>query len=92
MKKKRIANPLVKRVPKELFGEWRKYLVIFILLVGTIGFVAGMYVANHSMLISLDLANEENRLEDGHFELENKASDELLEAIASGEKVDLREY
>ena len=92
MKKKRIANPLVKRVPKELLGEWRKYLVIFILLVGTIGFVAGMYVANHSMLISLDLANKENKLEDGHFELEDKASDELLKAIASGEKVDLKAY
>ena len=69
MKKKRMINPLVRRVPKELLGEWRKYLMIFLLLTATIGFVAGMYVANHSMLISLDLANKENRLEDGHFEL-----------------------
>ena len=92
MKKNRIANPLVKRVPRELLGEWRKYLVIFILLTCTIGFVSGMYVANHSMLISIDLANENNRLEDGHFELENKADEELLAAIASGEKVDLRSY
>ena len=92
MKKKKIKNPLVKRVPRELLGEWRKYLVIFILLVATIGFVAGMYVANHSMLISLDLANRENKLEDGHFELKNRASDELLEAISTGEKIDLREY
>jgi len=92
MKKKRIANPLVKRAPRELLGEWRKYLVIFILLVGTIGFVSGMYVANHSMLISIDLANQENRLEDGHFELEDKASEELLKEISSGRKVDLREY
>ena len=92
MKKKRMINPLVRRVPKELLGEWRKYLMIFLLLTATIGFVAGMYVANHSMLISLDLANKENRLEDGHFELKNRASGELLEAIASGEKVDLRSY
>ena len=92
MKKKRIANPLTKRVPRELLGEWRKYLVIFILLVGTIGFVAGMYVANHSMLISLDIANRENKLEDGHFELEKKASEKLLSDIASGEKVDLKAY
>ncbi|MBR4580461.1 MAG: FtsX-like permease family protein [Lachnospiraceae bacterium] len=92
MKKKKNGNPLVKRVPRELLGEWRKYLVIFILLTCTIGFVAGMYVANHSMLISIDLANKENRLEDGHFELENKADEELLTAIASGEKVDLRLY
>ena len=92
MKKKRIANPLTKRVPRELLGEWRKYLVIFILLVGTIGFVAGMYVANHSMLISLDIANRENKLEDGHFELEKKASEKLLSDIESGKKVDLKAY
>ena len=92
MKKRRISNPLVKRVPKELLGEWHKYLVIFILLTTTIGFVSGMYVANHSMLISIDQANESNRLEDGHFELEKEADEELLAAIASGEKVDLRSY
>jgi hypothetical protein len=51
-----------------------------------------MYVANHSMLISIDQANESNRLEDGHFEVEKEADAELLAAIASGEKVDLRSY
>ena len=91
-KKKRIINPLIKRVPKELIGEWRKYLVIFLLLSMTIGFVSGMYVANHSMLISIDRLNHENKLEDGHFELEEKASDEFIKVIESGEKVDLRAY
>ncbi len=90
--KKKIMNPLIKRVPKELIGEWRKYLVIFLLLSMTIGFVSGMYVANHSMLISIANANRDNKLEDGHFELESKADDELLKAIESGEKVDLRAY
>ena len=92
MKKKRMINPLIKRVPKELIGEWRKYLVIFLLLSMTIGFVSGMYVANHSMLISIDRLNKENKLEDGHFELEEKASDEFVKAIESGEKIDLRAY
>ena len=92
MAKRKISNPLVRRVPRELLGEWHKYLVIFILLTATIGFVSGMYVANHSMLISIDQANESNRLEDGHFELEKEADAELLAAIASGEKVDLRSY
>lgn len=91
-KKKRIMNPLIKRVPKELLGEWRKYLVIFLLLSMTIGFVSGMYVANHSMLISIANANRDNKLEDGHFELEDEASDELIKAIESGEKIDLRAY
>lgn len=92
MKKKRMINPLIKRVPKELIGEWRKYLVIFLLLSMTIGFVSGMYVANHSMLISIDRLNKENKLEDGHFELKEKASDEFVKAIESGEKIDLRAY
>ncbi len=92
MKKRKIINPLIKRVPKELLGEWRKYLVIFLLLSMTIGFVSGMYVANHSMLISIANANRDNKLEDGHFELEKKASKEFIEAIESGEKIDLRAY
>lgn len=92
MKKRKIINPLIKRVPKELLGEWRKYLVIFLLLSMTIGFVSGMYVANHSMLISIANANRDNKLEDGHFELEKKASEEFIEAIESGEKIDLRAY
>ena len=91
-KKRKIINPLIKRVPKELLGEWRKYLVIFLLLSLTIGFVSGMYVANHSMLISIANANRDNKLEDGHFDLEEKASDEFIKAIESGEKIDLRAY
>ena len=91
-KKKKVINPLIKRVPKELLGEWRKYLVIFLLLSLTIGFVSGMYVANHSMLISIANANRDNKLEDGHFELGEKASEDFLKAIESGEKIDLRAY
>ena len=50
MKKKKIKNPLIRRIPKELIGDWKKYLVVFLFLVLTIGFVSGMYVANGSML------------------------------------------
>ena len=91
-KKKKVFNPLIKRVPKELIGEWRKYLVIFLLLSLTIGFVSGMYVANHSMLISIANAKIDNKLEDGNFELEDEADEELIKAIESGEKIDLRAY
>ena len=49
MKKKRMINPLIKRVPKELIGEWRKYLVIFLLLSMTIGFVSGMFAFDRWM-------------------------------------------
>ena len=50
MSKKKVRNPLIKRIPKELIGDWKKYLVVFLFLVLTIGFVSGMYVANESML------------------------------------------
>ena len=43
---KKIKNPLIRRIPKELIGDWKKYLVVFLFLVLTIGFVSGMYVAN----------------------------------------------
>lgn len=92
MKKNRVGNPLAKRVPRELLGEWRKYLVIFLFLSLTIGFVAGMYVANHSMLIATDRGAKLYHVEDGHFELKDEADEELLTAIASGEKADLRAW
>ena len=52
MKKKKIKNPLIKRIPRELLGDWKKYLVVALFLILTIGFVSGMYVANESMLYS----------------------------------------
>ena len=51
---KKIKNPLIRRIPKELIGDWKKYLVVFLFLVLTIGFVSGMYVANESMLTAAD--------------------------------------
>ena len=47
---KKRSNPLTRRIPRELAGDWRKYLVVFLFLVLTIGFVSGMYVANESMM------------------------------------------
>ena len=51
----KVRNPLIKRVFKELLGDWRKYLVVSLFLILTIGFVSGIYVANESMMKS---ANE----------------------------------
>ncbi len=28
MKKKKIKNPLIRRIPRELTGDWKKYLVV----------------------------------------------------------------
>ena len=38
---KKMKNPLRKRLPRELKTEFGKYLVIFLLLVATIGLVSG---------------------------------------------------
>ena len=85
MGRKKIKNPLIKRIPKEIIGDWKKYLVVFLFLVLTIGFVSGMYVANDSMLTSADEGVSKYKQEDGHFELKDKADSELVTAIESGE-------
>lgn len=89
MKSKKIKNPLIKRIPKELAGDWKKYLVVFLFLVLTIGFVSGMYVANESMLTAADEGITRYKQEDGHFELKEKADSSLIKAIESGEKADI---
>ena len=76
-----MRNPLIKRLPRELKGDFRKYLVLFLLLTLTIGFVSGMFVANDSMLIAAADALVENNVEDGHFDLDEKPTDKLKEAI-----------
>lgn len=49
-----------------------KYLVVFLFLVLTIGFVSGMYVANESMITSANEGVTKYKQEDGHFELKNR--------------------
>ena len=44
-----MKNPLNKRLPREFRKDFGKYLVIFLLLVITIGFVSGFLVADGSM-------------------------------------------
>ncbi len=89
---RKVRNPLLKRIPMELLGDWRKYLVVSLFLILTIGFVSGMYVANESMMTAAEEGVYRYRLEDGHFELNRLADGELLAAVRSGEKADLRQY
>lgn len=86
---KKVKNPLIKRIPRELLGDFRKYLVVSLFLILTIGFVSGMYVANESMMKSAEDGVYKYKLEDGHFELKTKAEKELISAIQSGEKADI---
>lgn len=86
MKKRKIKNPLTRRIPRELIGDWPKYLVVGLFLILTIGAVSGMYVANGSMMKALDASVEEQKCEDGHFELNDKPDDEMLSALEEGKK------
>ena len=92
MKNKKIKNPLRRRIPRELLGDWRKYLVVSFFLILTIGFVSGMYVANESMMTAARQGVTKYKLEDGHFELDKKADAALLLKIAEGEKADIKTY
>ena len=89
---KKIKSPLKKRVPRELLGEWRKYVVIALFLILMISFISGMYVANNSMLTSAENKKVEYNLEDGSFELDKKADEDLIKAVEEGEKADIKQY
>lgn len=79
-----MKNPLRKRLLRELRSECGKYLVIFLLLVSSIGFVSGFLVADGSMIIAYEESFEKYNIEDGHFELQekaNKAQQKSLQAL-----------
>ncbi|MBP0962470.1 MAG: FtsX-like permease family protein [Oscillospiraceae bacterium] len=86
---KRPHDPLVKRVWKDLWRDRGRYIMIFIMLVVTIGFVSGMYVANNSMLTTLDENVTLLKREHGHFRLSEKADEATIEAIESGKMADV---
>lgn len=67
-----MKNPLNKRFLRELREDLGKYLVIFILLVSTIGFVSGFLVADHSLLTAYNEGFEKYNIEDGNFTVVSK--------------------
>ena len=76
-----MKNPLRKRLLRELKSEIGKYLVIFLLLAGTISLVSGFLVADGSMLIAYNEGFEKYNIEDGHFRLGEKANKAQIKAI-----------
>lgn len=73
-----MKSPLRKRIPKELKTDFGKYLVIFLFLTATIGFVSGFLVAGSSMITAYNESFEKYNIEDGNFELMEEADDTLL--------------
>ena len=61
-----MKNPLRKRLPRELKGELGKYLVVFILMVLTIGMVSGFLVADGSMIVAYNDGFDKYNIENGN--------------------------
>lgn len=74
-------NVLKKRFFRELKSEFGKYLVIFLFLIGAIGFVSGFLVASNSMLAAYDESFTKYRVEDGNFELSAPAEETLQDVL-----------
>jgi len=77
----KMKNPLNKRLPREFLGEMGKYLVIFLFMTATIGFVSGFLVAGNSMIRAYDESFHKYNIEDGNFELSEEADRELVREL-----------
>ena len=77
-----MKSPLRKRIPRELKGEIGKYLVVFILMVATIGMVSGFLVADGSMIQAYEIFVPESVcIEDSARQLKRKVSKSMKTII-----------
>ncbi|HAW16253.1 MAG TPA: hypothetical protein DCW41_06085 [Clostridiales bacterium] len=76
-----MRDPINKRILRDLAKEWKRYLVLFLLMSFMIGAASGMFVANGSMLKAFDGSYDKYKTEDGHFILKDKATEDLLQAM-----------
>ena len=86
---KRPRNPLSRRVWKDIIRDRKRYIMIFLMLVVTIGYVSGMYVANNSMITTMSEKKFSLNVEDGNFELTETLDTASVKAVESGEKADI---
>ena len=76
-----MRNPLWKRLPRELKSDFGKYIVIFLFMTLTIGFVSGFLVTDDSMLAAYDESFEKYNIEHGNFTLSSEASESTIKKI-----------
>ncbi|MGN0396131.1 MAG: FtsX-like permease family protein [Coprococcus sp.] len=76
-----MKNPLMKRIPREFKNEAGKYIVLFIFITSMIAIVSGFLVAGGSMAIAYDESFEKYNIEDGNFELADKADKTLIDTL-----------
>ena len=87
--RKNRANPLLKRIPRELRADLGKYIVLFLFMSLMIGFVSGFLVADGSMIKAYNDSFTRYDMEDGHFSVSSKLTRRAVENI---EKEDVRLY
>ena len=78
---KRVGNPMRKRLLREMKKDWKKYFVLFLLMVFMIALASGIDVGNDSMMAAIDESYEKYTIENGHFELREKPTAALIEKI-----------
>ncbi len=73
-----VRNPLIKRLPRELWAEKGKYLALFLFQTVLIGLVSGFLVSDISLKTAYDNSFVQCNIEDGHFRLYEKPQSRLL--------------
>lgn len=84
-----MKNPLNKRIFREIKEEFGKYVVIFLFMTALVGIVSGFLIADESLKTSYDQSFEKYNVEDGNFELSEKANSQIISAI---EEEDVKLY
>lgn len=78
-----MKNPLNKRILREIKGEAGKYIVIFLFMTALIAIVSGFLIAGESLKTAYDQSFEKYNVENGNFELAEKADSECISSIES---------
>ena len=85
-----MRNPLNKRIFREIKSEIGKYAVIFLFMTALISIVSGFLSGDESLKTAYNESFEKYNVEDGNFELAQKADADTIKSIED-EKVKLFE-
>lgn len=76
-----MKNPLLKRIPRELTSDIVKYILIFLFMTISIGFISGFLVASKSMIYAYDHSFKKYNVEDGNFEINTEADTNFVSQL-----------
>ena len=79
--KGKTANPLMKRIPRELKKDLGKYIALFLFMALMIGLVSGFIVADSSMIKAYNDSFDKFAVENGHFNCDLKLTDRAIRNI-----------